>query len=43
MLVASLHQTIGDAIPMRLEYYEHWLEPMGLRDGARSRPARTRC
>lgn len=33
LLVASLHQSIGDAIPMRLEYYEHWLGPMGLRDG----------
>jgi hypothetical protein len=32
LLVASLHQAIGDAIPMRLEYYEHWLGPMGLRD-----------
>ena len=33
LLVVSLHQAIGDAIPMRLEYYEHWLGPMGLRDG----------
>lgn len=33
LLVASLHQGIGDAIPMRLDYYEHWLGPMGLRDG----------
>jgi hypothetical protein len=33
LLVASLHQAIGDAIPMRLDYYEHWLGPMGLRDG----------
>jgi hypothetical protein len=32
LLVASLHQAIGDAIPMRLEYYEHWLGPMGLHD-----------
>ena len=32
LLVASLHQAIGDAMPMRLEYYEHWLGPMGLRD-----------
>jgi hypothetical protein len=33
LLVASLHQAIGDAMPMRLDYYEHWLGPMGLRDG----------
>lgn len=33
LLVASLHQAIGDAIPMRLDYYEHWLGPMGLGDG----------
>lgn len=33
LLVASLHQAIGDAMPLRLEYYEHWLGPMGLRDG----------
>jgi len=33
LLVASLHQGIGDVIPQRLEYYEHWLGPMGLRDG----------
>jgi len=33
LLVASLHQAISDAIPTRLEYYEHWLGPMGLREG----------
>lgn len=33
ILVASLHQSIGDLLPMRLEYYEHWLTPMGLKDG----------
>ena len=33
ILVASLHQSIGDTLPLRLEYYEHWLTPMGLRDG----------
>jgi hypothetical protein len=33
ILVASLHQSIGDSLPTRLEYYEHWLTPMGLRDG----------
>jgi hypothetical protein len=33
VLVASLHQAISDAMPQRLEYYEHWLGPMGLKDG----------
>lgn len=33
LLVASLHQSIGDILPARLDYYEHWLSPMGLRDG----------
>lgn len=33
ILVASLHQSIGDILPLRLEYYEHWLTPMGLKDG----------
>lgn len=33
ILVASLHQSIGDTLPLRLEYYEHWLTPMGLKDG----------
>jgi hypothetical protein len=33
LLVASLHQSIGDVLPTRLEYYEHWLSPMGLREG----------
>ena len=33
LLVASLHQSIGDVLPQRLEYYEHWLSPMGLREG----------
>lgn len=37
ILVASLHQSIGDALPLRLEYYEHWLTPMGLRDGRAGR------
>jgi hypothetical protein len=37
ILVASLHQSIGDALPLRLEYYEHWLTPMGLRDGRSGR------
>ena len=33
LLVASLHQSIGDVLPQRLEYYEHWLSPMGLKEG----------
>lgn len=33
LLLASLHQGIGEVMPLRLEYYEHWLTPTGLRDG----------
>ena len=33
LLVASLHQGIADMLPMRLEFYEAWLNPTGLRDG----------
>lgn len=33
LLVVSLHQSIGEVLPTRLEYYEHWLSPMGLREG----------
>jgi len=33
MLVASLHQAVGDLLPMRLEFYEAWLNPTGLREG----------
>jgi hypothetical protein len=33
LLVASLHQAIADVIPARLEFYEVWLSPKGLRDG----------
>ena len=33
LLVASLHQSIADMLPMRLEFYESWLNPSGLRDG----------
>jgi hypothetical protein len=32
LLVASLHQAVGDVLPQRLDYYEHWLSPMGLRE-----------
>ena len=33
MLVASLHQGIADLMPSRLEFYENWLNPRGMRDG----------
>ena len=33
LLVASLHQGIADLLPDRLEFYEAWLNPTGLRDG----------
>ncbi|MBI4886961.1 MAG: hypothetical protein HY824_07705 [Acidobacteria bacterium] len=33
ILVASLHQAIADLLPTRLEFYEAWLNPTGLRDG----------
>jgi hypothetical protein len=33
VLVASLHQSIADLLPARLEFYENWLNASGLRDG----------
>ncbi len=33
LLVASLHQAIADLLPTRLEFYEAWLNPAGLRAG----------
>jgi bacteriochlorophyll 4-vinyl reductase len=33
VLVASLHQAIGDIVPTRLEFYENWLNSNGLRYG----------
>jgi hypothetical protein len=33
VLVAALHQGIADVLPDRLEFYENWLNPQGLRDG----------
>jgi hypothetical protein len=33
VLVASLHQAIADVLPARLEFYENWLNPNGLREG----------
>jgi hypothetical protein len=33
VLVASLHQGIADILPTRLDFYENWLNPNGLRHG----------
>lgn len=33
LLISSLHQGIGDVAPTRLEFYENWLSPSGMRDG----------
>ncbi len=33
VLVASLHQAITELLPLRLEFYESWLNPDGLRLG----------
>jgi hypothetical protein len=33
LLPACLHQAINDVMPSRLDYYEEWLSPDGLRDG----------
>lgn len=33
MLVASLHQGIADLMPARLDFYENWLHPAGMRNG----------
>jgi len=33
LLVASLHQAIGDVLPTRLTFYESWLHAEGLREG----------
>ena len=33
LLVASLHQAIAEVLPTRLEFYEAWLNPVGLREG----------
>jgi hypothetical protein len=33
LLTASLHQGIADISPTRLEFYENWLSPSGMRDG----------
>ncbi len=33
LLISSLHQGIADVSPSRLEFYENWLNPSGMRDG----------
>jgi hypothetical protein len=33
LLISSLHQGIADVSPNRLEFYENWLSPSGMRDG----------
>ena len=33
VLVASLHQGVADILPMRLAFYENWLNAEGLREG----------
>lgn len=33
VLVASLHQAIADLLPTRLEFYESWINPAGMRNG----------
>jgi hypothetical protein len=34
LLIASLHQAIHDELPMRAEFYDHWLSSEDWRDGA---------
>jgi len=33
LLISSLHQGIADVAPNRLDFYENWLSPTGMRDG----------
>ena len=33
LLISSLHQGIADTTPSRLDFYEEWLSPTGMRDG----------
>ncbi len=33
LLISSLHQGIADVTPNRLDFYENWLSPSGMRDG----------
>lgn len=41
VLTASLHQAISDLLPTRLEFYENWLHPSGLRGGTIGRASLT--
>jgi hypothetical protein len=34
LVPACLHQAIQDALPLRLDFYEHWLHSEGLHDGS---------
>jgi hypothetical protein len=34
LLAACLHQAIGEVLPQRIDFYEEWLHPDGLRDGS---------
>lgn len=33
VVAAALHEALASQLPMRLEFYEHWLKPAGLREG----------
>jgi predicted nuclease with RNAse H fold len=33
VVAAALHEALASQLPMRLEFYEHWLKPTGLREG----------
>lgn len=37
--MSSLHQGIGDVAPGRLEFYETWLSPAGMREGRMGLPS----
>lgn len=39
IIAAALHQALADRLPMRLEFYENWLDPMRLRAGTVGRAA----
>jgi len=39
-VIAALHQAIAEALPLRLEFYENWLKPLGLlKEGKHIGPA----
>jgi hypothetical protein len=35
LVVATLHQAIAEVLPLRLEFYENWLKPLGLLEQGR--------